>query len=711
MTSAKSSKSRKLVDRYFNRELSWLQFNHRVLDEARDPDVPILERLKFLAITASNLDEFFMVRMGGLQILKTAKSSKRDPSGLTPTQQLVAAGTEARAMMEAQYACYNEELEPALEAVGVCRIRPDQLSAKQRTFVERHLAREVYSVLTPMAVQTAGIIPLLANHRLHLAVRLKPDAEAEDDPPEPRYAVIPMAQNLSRFVTLPYAENVEWILLDDLVAANVSELFPGETVMECVPFRITRNADMGVREDMAADLMTHMEEALGARKTSQCIRLEVDDVATRMMTRFLQDLLQVRYQDVYRINGPLDLSDFFALAGSTGRQEHQYESWDPLPCPALPTGASIFSVLQERDLLLYHPYESFEPLLRMLNEAANDPDVLAIKMILYRTSRDSQVVDALIRAAENGKHVSAVVELKARFDEARNIDQARALEQAGVQVIYGAQRLKTHAKLCAVVRREDRGIVRYLQFGTGNYNEVTAGLYSDVSLFTCDPQLGADASAFFNAITGYTQPQAYAKLVAAPTGLRARLLQLIDGETERKKQGQKAMIQVKMNSLVDPEIIDRLYAASKAGVRIKLNIRGICCLRPGVKGLSENISVVSIIDRYLEHARVVYFYHGGDRLVYISSADWMPRNLDRRIETFVPVEDKECKKRLLHILDTHFKDERKGRVLQADGCYLRAESSKKAGSQETLYKETKKAVQAKSQADTTVFKPHLPAQS
>ena len=711
MKSTHTSKSKKSPIRYFNRELSWLQFNYRVLEEARDPQVPILERLKFLAITASNLDEFFMVRMGGLQILKAARSSKRDPSGLTPSQQLVAANSEARTMMEAQYTCYNEELEPALEAVGICRIRPDQLSVKQRTFVERHLTREVFSVLTPMAVQSTGITPLLANHRIHLAVRLKPDAEASDDPPEPRYAVIPMADNQNRFISLPYADSFEWILLDDLVAAYVSELFPGETVIECVPFRITRNADMGVREDMAADLMTHMEAALGERKTSQCIRLEIDDVATRMMTRFFRDLLQVRNQDVYRMNGPLDLSDFFSLAGSTGRQDLQYESWDPLPCPALPTGASMFSVLQERDLLLYHPYESFEPLLRMLNEAANDPDVLAIKMILYRTSRTSQVVEALMRAAENGKHVSAVVELKARFDEARNIDQARALEQAGVQVIYGAQQLKTHAKLCAIVRREDRGIVRYLQFGTGNYNEVTVTLYSDVSLFTCDPQLGADATAFFNAITGYTQPQTYRKLVAAPTGLRARILQLIDGETERKKQGQKALIQVKMNSLVDPEIIDRLYAASKAGVKIKLNIRGVCCLRPGVKGLSDNISVVSIIDRYLEHARVVYFYHGGDKLVFISSADWMPRNLDRRIETFVPIENKECKKRLLHILDTHFKDERKGRVLQADGRYLRADSSTNAGSQEILYQETKKAVEAQRQADATVFKPHLPPQS
>jgi polyphosphate kinase len=418
--------------------------------------------------------------------------------------------------------------------------------------------------------------------------------------------------------------------------------------------------------------------------------------------------LQIRDEAVYVVPGPLDLLAFMQLTDRSGFESLRYESWPPQPSPSVDLGSSMFQVLQRQDLMLFHPYESFEPVLRLLEEAADDPDVLAIKQILYRTSRNSPFVAALQRAAEKGKYVTVIVELKARFDEARNIEWARSLELAGAQVIYGVKGLKTHAKCLVIVRREPQGIVRYVHFGTGNYNEITARLYSDVSFLTSNEELGADATSFFNAITGYSQPQKFRKIEMAPLGLRPKLLEMIAAETHRKGQGQKAAIMGKLNSLVDPVLIDALYEASKAGVKIRLNIRGICCLRPGVKGLSENISVVSIVDRFLEHGRVFFFHHGGDELVFISSADWMPRNLDRRVELLVPIEDKACRSRLISILETYFDDNVKAKKLLPDGSYTRVKAGKSAPhrAQEILFQETCEIGRLAENSRRTVFEPH-----
>ncbi|MEQ8786281.1 MAG: polyphosphate kinase 1 [Pirellulaceae bacterium] len=692
--------------RYFNRELSWLEFNQRVLDEARDDSVPVLERLKFLAITASNLDEFFMVRVGGLQMLSQRRRTRPDPSGMTPKKQLAAISARTRQMNADQYACLGEELEPKLATAGIRRVAAEDLTDRQRSALEQLFTNELQAVLTPMAVSVEDEFPLLANQSLNVAVRLAP---APQDPELPRYAIIPIGPALSRFQTLPSDGGYSYMLIEDVVALFADLFFPGEDVRECVPFRITRNADMSVREDLAGDLLVGMEEVLDARRQSACVRLEVAADAGEELLSFLCGRLEVVRDNVFAAPGPLDLSSFMQVAGLPGFDNLQYEDWPPQPSPAVDLSASIFDVIADGDVLLYHPYESFEPVLKLINEAADDPDVLAVKQVLYRTSRNSPVVAALMRAAENGKYVTAIVELKARFDEARNIEGARQLEHAGAQVIYGVKGLKTHAKICIVVRREPHGIVRYLHFGTGNYNERTARLYSDVSFMTCDEELGADATNFFNAVTGYSQPQQFRKIEAAPTGLRDRLLEMIQAETQWRKQGQRAAITAKMNSLVDAKIIDALYEASQAGVKIQLNVRGICCLRPGVKGMSENIRVTSIVDRFLEHARIFCFLHGGDERVFISSADWMPRNLDRRVELLVPIESTAARDRLKAILETHFSDTVKARELRSDGSYVnvKPKSRKRAvRSQQALYQETVDAVRGAKQQRRTVLEPH-----
>jgi polyphosphate kinase len=693
--------------RYFNRELSWLEFNQRVLDEARDESVPPLERLKFLAITASNLDEFFMVRVGGLQMLSARRSTKRDPAGLSPDQQLAAIGERTRRMNADQYDCLSGEIEPLLAQAGIHRMAAGELSDRQRATLEALFQNELSAVLTPMAVGADDEFPLLPNQSLNLCVRLAPSTSAPD---QPRFAIIPVGKTLSRFQTLPAEGGYSYMLLEDVVGMFVERFFPGEPVRECAAFRITRNADMGLREDLAGDLLAGMEEILDARKQSECVRLEISASAGGELLSFLRGKLDVSDDDVFSAPGPLDLSAFMQLAELSGFDAQRYEPWPPQPSPEVDLSASIFDVISERAVLLYHPYESFDPVLKLINQAADDPDVLAVKQVLYRTSRNSPVVAALKRAAENGKYVTAIVELKARFDEARNIEGARQLEQAGAQVIYGVKGLKTHAKVCIVVRREPHGIVRYLHFGTGNYNERTARLYSDVSFMTCDEELGADATNFFNAVSGYSQPQEFRKLDAAPIGLREKLLEMIDAETQRRRQGQRARISAKMNSLVDAKIIDALYEASQSGVKIQLNVRGICCLRPGVKGLSENISVISIVDRFLEHARIFYFHHGGDERVFISSADWMPRNLDRRVELLVPIEDTAARTRLMQILDAYFADTVKARMLHSDGSYepvSKRGKRKAARSQELLYQQACDAVRDAKQQRRTVLEPHL----
>ena len=695
--------------KFINRELSWLEFNQRVLDEALDPAVPLLERLNFLAITGSNLDEFFMVRVGGLELLLEQKVRKPDPSGMTPEAQIENIHARVARMVKEQYHCYGSELEPALAAEGIRRVRPGGLTVKQHEHLRTHFESSLFPLVTPMALEGGQAFPLLANLGLSVAVRLRPLRGLK----RPNYAVIPIGPAVQRVLAVPGEETYPYILAEDVLAAFADRFFPGREVIEAVPFRITRNADLSIREDMAADLLAEMEAVLTARKRSGCVRIEIADGASGALISFFQKKLKIRDHGVYRLNGPIDVSVFRSLAVLDGFDRLRYESWTPQPSPAVDLQKSIFETLSKNSVLLLHPYESFEPVVRLVEEAARDPDVLAIKQILYRTNAGSRIIAALGEAARQGKNVTVVVELKARFDEARNIAWARALEQEGVQVIYGIKGLKTHAKICIVVRREPGGIIRYLHFGTGNYNEKTARLYSDVGHMTCDEELGADASHFFNSICGYSEPQSFLKLAAAPLTLRPRLLELISAETERASRGQKAQILAKVNSLACPQIIEALYKASRAGVEVKLNVRGICCLRPGVPGLSENITVVSIIDHFLEHSRILYVSHGGKGRVFISSADWMPRNLDRRIELLVPVDDPVCRKRLLQMLKTYFSDNVKCRRILADGSYAVPDPPnnrrKIVRAQEALYREAVEAARAVHLARPTSFEPHLPS--
>jgi len=693
------------AQKFFNRELSWLEFNQRVLDEARDEGLPLLERLKFLAITASNVDEFFMVRVGGLRVLVEQQIATPDPAGMTPTEQLAAISARVHEMVDQQQACFFE-IEQKLADAGIRRVRGAELTERRAKAVEQVFEGEIVSVMTPRAIRAGEPFPLLVNQILHVAVHLAPDASSDG---RPRLAIIPLGRSLPRFFTLGGAERgYSFVLLEDIVVRMVHRFFPGEQVLGHAVFRITRNADFSLRDDLATDLLAGMEGILTARKHGACVRLEVAADASQQVLEALTQALEVGPAEIFQTAAPLDLGAFMPLAELAGFESLKYEPWPPQPSPDIDQGVKMFDILAHRDVLLYHPYDSFDPILRLVEEAAADPDVLAIKQILYRTSRSSPIVAALARAAQRGKYVTVIVELKARFDEARNIEWARNLEEHGVQVIYGVKGLKTHAKTCIIVRREPQGVARYVHFGTGNYNEITARIYSDATLLTSNDELGADAVTFFNAITGYSQPQRYRKIEAAPTGLRQRILELIEAETHRRQQGQKAFIDAKINSLVDPEIINALYAASQAGVPVRLNVRGICCLRPGVAELSENISVVSIVDRYLEHARIFHFHHGGDDLVFISSADWMQRNLDRRIELLIPIEDQASKARLIGILGTYFEDNVKARVLQHDGSYKRVKAGRKKPrrSQESLYEDACRRVREAEQAQTTVFEPH-----
>ncbi len=692
-----SSPSSKLL----NRELSWLEFNQRVLGEALDPSIPLLERLRFLAITGSNLDEFFMVRVGGLKLMVQQGANRQDASGMTAAEQLSAISERAHLMQKTQYECLIDEIEPALAEVGVKRAVAADLSDLHLKAIRHVFETETNAVLSPMAVDPNNF-PLLVNHTVNVLVRL---AEGEDG--EPRFAILPLFRS-ARFLTLQSGNGYTYILLEDIVSLLVERFFPGEVVHEATPFRITRNADISVREDQAPDLMTGMEEVLDARTAGACVRLQVSNLISEQSLEFLRSGLDVSDDDIFHAPGPLGLSDLMQLANLRGFDELKYHSWDPQPSPQVDMTASMFETITKKDVVLYHPYDSFDPVVKLIEEAAVDPDVLAIKQTLYRTSRVSRVVEALERAAANGKNVTVIVELKARFDEARNIDRARKLEQSGVQVIYGVKGLKTHAKICIIVRREPHGVQRYMHFGTGNYNESTARLYSDVSFLTADNDLGADATAFFNAITGYSQPQQFRKIEMAPLGLRQRILELIESETRRKREGQPAGITAKLNSLVDPRIIDALYTASQAGVPVRLNVRGICCLRPGVPALSENIEVISIIDRFLEHARIFHFVHGGEDRLYISSADWMPRNLDRRIELLTPIDDSASKQRMIEILDVHFQDNVKARSLQTDGGYTKPQSDPENAvrSQEAIYTMTKQAVKNAVRWRQLVFETH-----
>jgi polyphosphate kinase len=701
------SKKRKPDFPLFNRELSWLAFNRRVLEEAQDPSVPALERLKFLAITSSNLDEFFMVRVGSLQGLRDRGRNPRDPSGLSVRQQLAAVAAGAHRFVVDQYRCLSRDLLPLLERAGL-RLTPfERLTARQSEHASRMFRQEILPLLTPQTLDPGEPFPPLPGLVLHLAAR-HDDGQGRDE----RLGFVALPRNLPRFIPVPADEGHVAVPVETIVRAHLDELFPGRRILEAPVFRVTRNADLAVREDLASDLLARMEDVLAARRQSDCVRLEIDRRASRALTRRLETELETGRQDLFRITGPLDLSAFMGLAATPGFEEDRYEEWVPAPSPAARPGESIFESIARRDLMLFSPYQAFDPVVRLVSEAADDPGVLTIKQILYRTSRNSPIMAALARAAAQGKQVTALVELKARFDEARNIGWARSLEEAGVQVIYGIRNLKTHAKLCLIVRREAGALRRYMHVGTGNYNEATAALYSDVSYLTCREDLTADCALFLNTITARTQPREYRRISAAPLGLRTRLLDLIAGEAERSRQGQRGWILAKVNSLADPEITRALVHASQAGVQIDLSVRGICCLVPGVPGLSETIRVVSVIDRYLEHARIWIFGHGGEPQVFLSSADWMPRNLDRRIELMTPVPDRAHARRLAEIVHTCMRDNVKGRELQSDGSYLRvqpAQGEKKIRSQFVFHRQAESEARKSRASGRAVFEPHRPA--
>lgn len=702
--------------KYINRELSWLEFNARVLEEAFARENAPLERAKFLAITASNLDEFFRVRVGGLMLVEEAGSGKTDLLGLTATQQLELIREQVLVFNSDQADCFRQ-LESELADRGLVRLTGDHLSESQARHVAQFVRDEVVSTVTPIGLPTPEALPNLFGSRLCLCVRFVASAENQlvtgdgDASPEPaeRYVVIPLGQSLPRILPVPSPSGFQYMLVEDAIRLHLEELVGVSDVIECAVFRITRNADLVLDEDGVSDLLLGMQELLDQRKFGGCVRLEIAAHASSELEGFLRAALEIGDREVYHIEGPLDFSALFRLAGTPGFQDLKQDDWPSQPSPDFEESDDLFETIAAGDRLLSHPYQRYEPVIRFLQQAAEDPNVIAIKQTLYRTAQDSQIAQALVDAAERGKNVTAIVELKARFDEARNIHWAQRLERAGVDVIYGVGGLKTHAKVCVVVRREPTGIRRYMHFGTGNYNEATAELYSDISYFTDDEQLGMDAVHFFNAISGLSIPQPLVKLAAAPINLREKLLELIEVEVENATAGQPAGIMAKLNSLVDRDVIDALYRASRAGVQVDLNVRGICCLRAGVEGLSENIRVISIVDRFLEHSRIFWFRHGGDERLFISSADWMNRNLDKRVELMVPVDDEKCRSRLRRILRTYFKDNVKCRELGPDDHYHRVprqEHETEFRSQRVLYQEAVDFLTTSTNPRTTVFKPH-----
>ncbi|MFZ5966693.1 MAG: RNA degradosome polyphosphate kinase [Bacillota bacterium] len=654
-------------ENYINRELSWLEFNDRVLEEARNRINPLFERLKFLSIVSSNLDEFFMIRVASLKDLVNAGFHKPDPAGLTPKQQLKRISLRAHKMVDQQYSSYNRALVPGLRKNGIHIIYREELSQGQRNYINEYFIENVYPVLTPMAVDSSRPFPLILNKSLNVGVLV----DGGEQEKEMIFATVQVPAVLPRMVELPTEmEGARmYILLEEVIMMFIDRLFTGKKVLCAYPYRITRNTDLSIEEEDAEDLLMEIEKSLKKRKWGVAIRLEVDDSMDESLVKILKNALEIHHGDIYYVNGPLDLTFLMKLSGIDGYDHLKYPEADPQVPLDLLGEEDIFQGIRREDVLLHHPYESFDPVVAFVEKAAKDDRVLAIKQTLYRVSGNSPIVRALAEAAERGKQVTVLVEVKARFDEENNIQWAKRLEKAGCHVIYGLVGLKTHCKITLVVRSEEDGIRRYVHLGTGNYNDITAKFYTDIGLFTCNEYYGADASALFNILTGYSEPLGWYKLEMAPLGLRKKFLSLIQREERHASTGGKGRIIAKMNSLVDTEIIAALYRASQAGVKIDLIVRGICCLRPDIKGVSENITVRSIVGRYLEHSRIYYFFNEGREEVYLSSADWMPRNLDRRVELLFPVESKKNKERVLGILEITLDDTVKTRILDGEGKY------------------------------------------
>ncbi|MCR4849877.1 MAG: RNA degradosome polyphosphate kinase [Lachnospiraceae bacterium] len=659
---------------YENRELSWLKFNQRVLYEAMDEDTPLFERLKFLSITASNLDEFIMVRVASLNDMENAGYGKRDIAGLTVSEQRELISKAVHRLVKTQYDTYNNDVIPLLETNGLKITgdhgRFDDLDYDDRTYLDRYFENEVYPVLTPMAVDSSRPFPLIRNRSLNIGALVRKkggDGELE-------FATVQVPSVLNRIVELPpEADGTRRItFLEDIIAYNIEKLFLNYDIVEFSFFRITRSADFSFDEDEADDLLKEIEKQVRLRAWGETLRLEVDHRMNEKLLDIIREELDVSERGIYKIEGPLDLTVLMKMYGLNGFDDLKERSYSrPQEYPYLPDGCDIFEKIAERDMLLFHPFQTFEPVVRFVSQAASDPQVLAIKQTLYRVSGNSPIIAALAEAAENGKQVTVLVELKARFDEENNILWAKRLEKAGCHVIYGLVGLKTHSKITLVVRKEEDGIRRYVHLGTGNYNDSTAKLYTDIGLLTADEEIGEDATAVFNMLSGYSEPRNWNKLSLAPLWLKDRFLFLIDREKQHALRGEKGHMICKMNSICDADIIKALYEAAQAGVNIELIVRGICAIKLSTPDIGENIKVRSIVGNFLEHARIFYFENGGSPEYYCSSADWMPRNLERRVEILFPVEDESLRKKLDFILQTQLNDNVKAFDLQKDGSYLR----------------------------------------
>lgn len=679
-------------ENYVNRELSWLEFNYRVLSEARDKTLPLFERLKFLSITASNLDEFFMVRVASLKDMVHAKYSKPDIAGMKPLDQLEKISVKTHELVALQYSTYNRSLLPALNQAGIrLVVSHEELTEEEGVYIDRYFEENVYPVLTPMAVDSSRPFPLIYNKSLNIAALVKKKGEGG----ELEFAMVQVPSVLPRIVEIKTAREERCaILLEEIIERNIQSLFLNYDIVTAHPFRIMRNADLTIDEEEAEDLLKEIQKQLKKRQWGEAIRLEVDEKVDKRLLKILKKELELSSADIFEINGPLDLTFLMKLYGMDGFEEMKTLPYRPQQNPALMNEDDIFTNIKKGDILLHHPFESFTPVVEFIQKAAKDPDVLAIKQTLYRVSGNSPIIAALAEAADNGKQVSVLVELKARFDEENNIIWAKMLEKAGCHVIYGLVGLKTHSKITLIVRREEDGIRRYVHLGTGNYNDSTAKLYTDCGMFTCHPQIGEDATAVFNMLSGYSEPLSWNSLVVAPIWLRKRFIRMIRRETKLCLAGKKGRIIAKINSLCDKEIIACLYEASCAGVEIDLIVRGICCLRAGVEGLSEHIRVRSIVGNFLEHSRIFYFGNDGSPEIYLGSADWMPRNLDRRVEIMFPILNEELKEKVLHILTVSLEDNVKAHLLLPDGTYEKVDKRGKVlvNSQEYFCEEAVKAV-------------------
>lgn len=673
-------------DDFYNRELSWLLFNQRVFEEAKDRTLPLLERLKFLSISASNLDEFFMIRIASLKDMVHANYKKKDISGRTAQQQLDEISQMVHHLVKEQYSLYNHSLLTALKGNKIHIIKThEKLSKQQAEVADQYFKEMVYPVLTPMAVDSSRPFPLIRNNTINIATLIA----KKENKKEVAFATVQVPAVIPRLFFLENTqENIKILLLEELIERNLDKLFLNYDVICSATYRIMRNADLTIDEEDAEDLLKEIQKKLKRRQWGEVLRLEIEEGADKRLLSILRKEFAIKEPDLYMINGPMDLRFLMKLYGLTEKETLKNPVFEPNPVLEL-ADRDIFEVIQKKDILLHHPYQSFEPVVEFIRNAACDEKVLAIKQTLYRVSGNSPIVKALAQAAENGKQVTVLVELKARFDEENNILWAKMLEKAGCHVIYGLVGLKTHCKITLVVRKEEEGICRYVHLGTGNYNDATARLYTDMGLFTCSEAIGEDASAVFNMLSGYSEPKRWNRLILAPLWMRKRFLSFIEREQLAAKEGRTARIIAKMNSLCDKEIMKKLYEAAEAGVKIDLIVRGICCIKTGLPQTHDNITVRSIVGTFLEHSRIYYFYHDGIEDIYMGSADWMPRNLDKRVEILFPIEDEQIKQKVLHILQIQLEDTVKAHILKGNGMYEKIDKRGKIliNAQETFIKE------------------------